>query len=131
MGLPLLYPQLPFPTGVHPRQKRRFSPVLEEASAAQTILTLNDTFGGQSYNLQDIFPEERHRIMRLLSQDTLLRLGPALLPRGGVVYRDNYGIWRAFHRDGLPVPKELQGGGRHRPDPAHHGSAAIPGERNQ
>jgi len=77
---------------------------MEEASAAQTILTLNDTFGGQSYNLQDIFPEERHRIMRLLSQDTLLRLDQLY----SQVYRDNYGILRAFHRDGLPVPKELQ-----------------------
>jgi alpha-amylase/alpha-mannosidase (GH57 family) len=77
---------------------------LDEASAAQTILTLNDTFGGQSYSLQDIFAEERHRIMRLLSQDTLLRLDQLY----SQVYRDNYGILRAFHRDGLPVPQELQ-----------------------
>lgn len=77
---------------------------LDEASAAQTILTLNDTFGGQSYNLQDIFAEERHRIMRLLSRDTLQRLDQLY----SQVYRDNYGILRAFHRDGLPVPQELQ-----------------------
>jgi len=86
------------------RAKEAVFASLEEASAAQTILTLNDTFGGQSYNLQDIFPEERHRIMRLLSQDTLLRLDQLY----SQVYRDNYGILRAFHRDGLPVPKELQ-----------------------
>jgi alpha-amylase/alpha-mannosidase (GH57 family) len=77
---------------------------LDEASAAQTILTLNHTFGGESYNLQDIFAEERHRIMRLLSRDTLLRLDQLY----SQVYRDNYGVLRAFHRDGLPVPQELQ-----------------------
>jgi alpha-amylase/alpha-mannosidase (GH57 family) len=42
--------------------------------------------------------------MRLLSQDTLLRLDQLY----SQVYRDNYGVLRAFHRDGLPVPQELQ-----------------------
>jgi alpha-amylase/alpha-mannosidase (GH57 family) len=64
----------------------------------------NDIFGSQSYSLQDLFAEERHRIMRLLSQDTLLRLDQLY----SQVYRDNYGVLRAFHRDGLPVPQELQ-----------------------
>ncbi|MGF1568919.1 MAG: DUF3536 domain-containing protein [Nodosilinea sp.] len=86
------------------RAKHRVFDSLGLASAAQTILTLNDTFGTQSFSLQDLFAEERHRIMRLLSQDTLLRLDQLY----SQVYRDNYGVLRAFHRDGLPVPQELQ-----------------------
>lgn len=78
--------------------------VLGQASAAQTILALNRTFGNRAYSLQDLFAEERHRIMQLLSQETLLRLDQLY----SQVYRDNYGILRAFHRDGLTVPQELQ-----------------------
>lgn len=78
--------------------------VLGQASAAQTILALNRIFGERAYSLQDLFAEERHRIMRLLSRENLLRLDQLY----SQVYRDNYGVLRAFHRDGLPVPQELQ-----------------------
>jgi alpha-amylase/alpha-mannosidase (GH57 family) len=77
---------------------------LREASAAQTILAMSRIFTGQSFSLQDLFAEERHRIMRLLSQETLTRLDQLYTQ----VYRDNYGILMAFHRDQLDVPQELQ-----------------------
>lgn len=77
---------------------------LSQASAAQVILAINSAFGPHTYGLQDLFAEERHRMMGLLSKDTLLRLDQLYAQ----VYRDNYGVLRAFHRDGLPVPKELQ-----------------------
>jgi alpha-amylase/alpha-mannosidase (GH57 family) len=77
---------------------------LKQASAAQVILAMNRHFGSQSYSLQDLFPEERHRIMRLLSQETLTRLDQLYTQ----VYRDNYGVLAAFHRDELEVPQELQ-----------------------
>lgn len=77
---------------------------LKQASAAHTILAMSQTFGNQSYNLQNLFAEERHRIMRLLSQETLTRLDQLYTQ----VYRDNYGVLMAFHRDELPVPQELQ-----------------------
>jgi alpha-amylase/alpha-mannosidase (GH57 family) len=51
-----------------------------------------------------LFAEERHRIMGLLSQETLTRLDQLYTQ----VYRDNYGVLMAFHRDELPVPQELQ-----------------------
>lgn len=75
-----------------------------QASAAQTILAMNRYFGAQSYGLHNLFAEERHRIMRLLSQGTLTRLDQLYTQ----VYRDNYGILVAFHRDQLEVPQELQ-----------------------
>lgn len=74
------------------------------ASAAQTIQVMNRTFGDQSYNLQHLFVEDRHRIMRQLSQATLTRLDQLYTQ----VYRDNFGVLMAFHRDGLEVPQELQ-----------------------
>ncbi|MBW4658524.1 MAG: DUF3536 domain-containing protein [Drouetiella hepatica Uher 2000/2452] len=77
---------------------------LGQASAAQTILTMSRIFGSQSFSLQDLFAEERHRMMHLLSQETLTRLDQLYTQ----VYRDNYGILMAFHRDGLEVPQELQ-----------------------
>ncbi|HEY9626312.1 MAG TPA: DUF3536 domain-containing protein [Coleofasciculaceae cyanobacterium] len=77
---------------------------LGQASAAQTILTMSRIFGSQSFGLQDLFAEERHRMMHLLSQETLTRLDQLYTQ----VYRDNYGVLMAFHRDGLEVPQELQ-----------------------
>ncbi|MGB5975427.1 MAG: DUF3536 domain-containing protein, partial [Nodosilinea sp.] len=77
---------------------------LAQASVAQVVLTISKTFGPRTYGLQDLFPEERHRMMGLLCQDTLLCLDQLYAQ----VYRDNYGVLRAFHRDGLPVPSELQ-----------------------
>jgi alpha-amylase/alpha-mannosidase (GH57 family) len=77
---------------------------LNHASAAQTVLKMNALFGEVSYSLQDLFAEERHRIMRLLSQETLTRLDQLYTQ----VYRDNYGVLMAFHRDELTVPQELQ-----------------------
>jgi len=77
---------------------------LGQASVAQLIVAMNRIFGGQSYSLQDLFAEERHRIMGLLSQETLQRLDQLY----SQTYRDNYSILAAFHRDGLEVPRELQ-----------------------
>ncbi|XQQ07878.1 MAG: DUF3536 domain-containing protein [Leptolyngbya sp. IPPAS B-1204] len=77
---------------------------LKQASAAQMILAMTRYLGHQSYSLRDLFAEERHKIMRLLSRETLTRLDQLYTQ----VYRDNYGIIAAFHRDGLDVPQELQ-----------------------
>lgn len=77
---------------------------LRQASAAQTILAMHRCFGDQSFSLQDLFAEERHRIMQLLSQETLTRLDQLYTQ----VYRDNYGVLMAFHRDDVEAPKELQ-----------------------
>ncbi|XGV95299.1 MAG: DUF3536 domain-containing protein [Leptolyngbya sp. BL-A-14] len=77
---------------------------IKQASAAQTILAMNAIFGSQSHNLQSLFAEERHRIMRLLTHETLTRLDQLYTQ----VYRDNYGVLMAFHRDELAVPQELQ-----------------------
>ncbi|HEY9665558.1 MAG TPA: DUF3536 domain-containing protein [Coleofasciculaceae cyanobacterium] len=77
---------------------------LKQASAAHTILAMNQMFGDESFSLQNLFAEERHRIMGLLSQETLTRLDQLYTQ----VYRDNYGVLMAFHRDELPVPQELQ-----------------------
>lgn len=77
---------------------------LRLASAAQTILQMGRIFGDQSHSLQTLFAEERHRIMHLLSHETLTRLDQLYTQ----VYRDNYGVLLAFHRDALDVPQELQ-----------------------
>ncbi|OCQ91440.1 glycoside hydrolase [Oscillatoriales cyanobacterium USR001] len=84
--------------------KERLFTVLEEASAAGAILEMVRLFGDQSFSLKNLFAEERHRIMRLLSQETLTRLDQLY----SQVYRDNYGVLMAFHRDELEVPVELQ-----------------------
>lgn len=83
--------------------KEQMTEALKTASAAQTILAMQQIFGSQSHNLQSLFAEERHRIMRLLSHETLTRLDQLYTQ----VYRDNYGVLMAFHRDALAVPQEL------------------------
>lgn len=77
---------------------------LKQASAAGIILAISQTFGQEYFNLQHLFADERHRILHLLSKETLLRLDQLY----GQVYRDNYGILAAYRRDGLAVPMELQ-----------------------
>ncbi|MFM5903302.1 MAG: DUF3536 domain-containing protein [Dolichospermum sp.] len=84
--------------------KEKLFTALQQASVAHVILVMTQIFGGEAFSLQTLFAEERHRIMRLLSQETLARLDQLYTQ----VYRDNYGIIMAFHRDGLEVPRELQ-----------------------
>ena len=84
--------------------KDKLCGTLQKASAAHTISTMTQLFGDQYFNLQDLFAEERHRLLRLLSQETLSRLDQLYTQ----VYRDNYGVLMAFHRDQLSVPQELQ-----------------------
>lgn len=86
------------------RLKDQLFNALKQASAAQAILVMTQLFGSRSYNLQSLFAEERHRLMRLLTDETLHRLDQLY----SQVYRDNYGVLMAFHRDELSVPQELR-----------------------
>lgn len=84
--------------------KEKLFTELQQASIAHVILVMTQLFGDDTFNLQTLFAEERHRIMRLLSQETLARLDQLYTQ----AYRDNYGVIMAFHRDELEVPRELQ-----------------------
>lgn len=84
--------------------KEKLFTSLQQASAAHTILVMTQLFSEETFSLQNLFAEERHRIMRLLSQETLTRLDQLYTQ----TYRDNYGVLMAFHRDELEVPQELQ-----------------------
>ncbi|HLP90558.1 MAG TPA: DUF3536 domain-containing protein [Nostocaceae cyanobacterium] len=84
--------------------KEKLFSALKQASAAKVILAMTQIFGGENFSLENLFAEERHRIMRILSQETINRLDQLYTQ----TYRENYGIIMAFHRDGLAVPKELQ-----------------------
>ncbi|BAU08564.1 DUF3536 domain-containing protein [Fischerella sp. NIES-3754] len=84
--------------------KEKLLASLQKASAANTILVMMQLFGDQAFSLENLFAEERHRLMRLLSQETLSRLDQLYTQ----TYRDNYGVIMAFHRDELPAPQELQ-----------------------
>ena len=84
--------------------KEKLFTALQQASVAHVILVMTQVFGGEAFSLQTLFAEERHRIMRLLSQETLARLDQLYTQ----AYRDNYSVIMAFHRDGLEVPRELQ-----------------------
>jgi alpha-amylase/alpha-mannosidase (GH57 family) len=86
------------------QMKEQLFDILQQASAAQVILAMVKLFGDQNFSLENLFAEERHRIMRLLTQETLVRLDQLYTQ----VYRDNFGVLRAFHRDELQVPQELQ-----------------------
>lgn len=84
--------------------KEKLLSALKQASAAHTILVMCQMFGDEAFSLQNLFAEERQRIMRLLSQETLTRLDQLYTQ----VYRENYGVIMAFHRDEITVPQELQ-----------------------
>ncbi|MEA5578483.1 DUF3536 domain-containing protein [Anabaena sp. UHCC 0451] len=84
--------------------KEKLFASLQQASAAHAILVMTQIFGDEAFSLQNLFAEERHRIMRMLSQETLTRLDQLYTQ----TYRENYGVIMAFHRDELAVPQELQ-----------------------
>ncbi|NJM64174.1 MAG: DUF3536 domain-containing protein [Acaryochloris sp. RU_4_1] len=83
--------------------KAKLFHTLQQASAANLILAISEAFGHQHYGLHDLLPEERQRLITLLSQETLSRLNQLYTQ----VYRDNYGLLMAFQNDDLDVPSEL------------------------
>jgi alpha-amylase/alpha-mannosidase (GH57 family) len=84
--------------------KEKLFAILQQASMAQILLSMTQIFGEKYYNLQDLFAEERYRIVQQLSQKTRKNLDRLYTQ----VYRDNYGILVAFQQEQLPVPQELQ-----------------------
>jgi alpha-amylase/alpha-mannosidase (GH57 family) len=84
--------------------KQQLFAALETGSAAQLVLTMTAGLGDRSFGLSDLLPEERQRLMTLLTHETLVRLEQLYTQ----VYRDNYGMLLGWQRDGLAVPKELQ-----------------------
>lgn len=90
--------------GAYSRLKQELLAALKEGSAAQVVLAMTEGLGDTTYNLSNLFPEERQRLMTLLTQETLTRLEQLYTQ----VYRDNYGMLLGWRRDGLEVPQELQ-----------------------
>lgn len=84
--------------------KTKLLNVLTQGSAARVVMAITEAFGPVAYGLDDLFAEERHRLMGVLARETLTRLDQLYTQ----VYRDNYGILMGFQRDGLAVPQELQ-----------------------
>jgi len=86
------------------QDKEQLFDALQEASTVQVILMMNRIFGDRSFNLQDIFGQERHRIMNQLTEKTKKHLDQLYTQ----VYRENYSILVAFQREGLAVPQEVK-----------------------
>ncbi|MEB3273924.1 MAG: DUF3536 domain-containing protein [Prochlorothrix sp.] len=90
---------------VYSHFKQEIFQALQSGSAAQTVLQMHQLLTApHTYSLQNLLGEERQRIMRHLTRETLERLNQLY----SQVYRSNYGVLMAFHRDRLPVPQELQ-----------------------
>ena len=84
--------------------KRQLFATLEQASAANIIMAMNQLLGDRAFSLQHLFAEERHRIMQQLTAKTKKRLDQLYTQ----VYRENYSILAAFQREEMSVPQELQ-----------------------
>ncbi|MGB8702261.1 MAG: DUF3536 domain-containing protein [Thermosynechococcaceae cyanobacterium] len=76
---------------------------LQQASVPKLVLAMNQYFGDRHYGIQDLFAEDRHRLLTLLSQETLMRLDQLYTQ----VYRDNYSLLMAYRQDDLDAPQEL------------------------
>ena len=77
---------------------------IKRASAAKLILTMNRLMGDRYFSLQNLFAEERQRIIELLTVQTKQHLDRLYTQ----VYRENYTMLAAFQREDLPVPQELK-----------------------
>ena len=84
--------------------KKELFGVFKQASAAGNILAMNRLLGDRCFNLQHLFPEERHHVMSKLTESTEKRLNQLY----NQVYRENYSIILAFQRENLAIPQELQ-----------------------
>ncbi len=76
---------------------------LQQASTPRIVLTMNQHFGDRHYGIQDLFAEDRHRLLAMLSQETLTRLDQLYTQ----VYRDNYSLLMAYRQDGFEGPQEV------------------------
>lgn len=98
-----------FQCGVKPFTGRRSYEQLKATllsgsrSRIQLVLTLQELFGPETFDLNALIEEDRQQMLRWLTQDTLERL--AQLYRQ--TYLENYGVLMAFRADGLPIPEEL------------------------
>jgi alpha-amylase/alpha-mannosidase (GH57 family) len=77
---------------------------LKQVSVVETILVMSQLFGNKSFDLQHLFAEERHSIIKQLTAKTKRQLDQLY----NQIYRDNYSILLAYSREELPVPQELQ-----------------------
>jgi alpha-amylase/alpha-mannosidase (GH57 family) len=76
---------------------------LQQASTPRIVLAMNQYFGDRHYGLQDLFAEDRQRLLAILSQETLTRIDQLYTQ----VYRDNYSLLMAYRQDDLEGPQEL------------------------
>jgi alpha-amylase/alpha-mannosidase (GH57 family) len=76
---------------------------LQQASTPRIVLAMNQYFGDRHYGIQDLFAEDRQRLLATLSQETLTRIDQLYTQ----VYRDNYSLLMAYRQDGLEGPQEL------------------------
>jgi alpha-amylase/alpha-mannosidase (GH57 family) len=76
---------------------------LQQASTPRIVLAMNQHFGDRHYGIQDLFAEDRHRLLAMLSQETLTRLDQLYTQ----VYRDNYSLLMAYRQDGFEGPQEV------------------------
>ncbi len=77
---------------------------LETASVAKVMVAIARLFGDRAFDLESLFAEERQWLMAQLTEKTRTGIDQIY----GQIYRDNYSILRAFQREELPVPPELQ-----------------------
>jgi Domain of unknown function (DUF3536) len=77
---------------------------LQQASVPRLVLAMNQYFGDRYYGIQNLFAEDRQRLLDMLAQTTLMRLAQMYTQ----VYRDNYGLLTAYCQDGLEAPQELR-----------------------
>ncbi len=76
---------------------------LQQGSAPRLVIAMNQYFGDRHYGIQDLFAEDRHRLLAMLSQETLMRLDQLYTQ----VYRDNYSLLMAYRQDGFEGPQEV------------------------
>jgi alpha-amylase/alpha-mannosidase (GH57 family) len=76
---------------------------LQQGSAPRLVLAMNQYFGDRHYGIQDLFAEDRHRLLAMLSQETLMRLDQLYTQ----VYRENYSLLMAYRQDGFDGPQEI------------------------
>jgi alpha-amylase/alpha-mannosidase (GH57 family) len=77
---------------------------IQQASVSQTMFSMMRVFGDRIFNLETLFAEERQWIIQKIADKSKTTLNQLY----SQAYRDNYSIVRAFHREELPVPQELQ-----------------------
>jgi alpha-amylase/alpha-mannosidase (GH57 family) len=85
--------------------RSEIQPAFKASNLSKVLTTMQKYFGEQLYSMDDLFKDEKIKILNQILETSLVPMEVSL--RG--IYNDNYHLLNAFLKDNLPIRNEHQG----------------------